>query len=292
MNVNRRILLRKYNYLLPVIVLLIAITIFPLIYSLVVSLTNLRLTAMEGPQFAGLKNYYEILFHDKRFWRSLYNTFTIAVPALALESVLGMAIALLLNRGIRGKRIITVLLILPVVIPPITSGLIWRMLYHEKYGAINGLLYYFGIERQITWLSTPGLTKFAVILTDVWQWTPFMMMMILAGLQSIPVECIEAAEVDGASAFQRFIHITLPMLRYTIMVAALLRIMDLIKVFDVIFVLTMGGPGGTTETISMYTYIVSFRAFRMGFGSALSYLVLIITVILCTYFIKVVRGRS
>jgi len=285
-------MLSKYNYLLPVIVLLVAITIFPLLYSLIVSLTNLRLTSMEGPKFVGLKNYYEILFHDKRFWRSLYNTFTIAVPALVLEAIIGLGIALLLNRGIRGKKIITVLLILPVVIPPITTGLIWRMLYHEKYGAINGLLYAIGIKYQITWLSTPGLAKFAVIITDVWQWTPFMMMMILAGLQSIPVECIEAAEIDGANAFQRFIYITLPMLRYTIMVATLLRIMDLIKLFDVIFVLTMGGPGGTTETISIYTYLVSFRAFRMGFGSALSYLVLIITVLFSTYFIKIVRGKG
>jgi len=285
-------MLSEYYYLLPVIVLLVAITIFPLLYSLIVSFTNLRLTSMEGPKFAGLKNYYEILFHDKRFWRSLYNTFTIAVPALVLEAIIGLGIALLLNRGIRGKKIITVLLILPVVIPPITTGLIWRMLYHEKYGAINGLLYAIGIKYQITWLSTPGLAKFAVIITDVWQWTPFMMMMILAGLQSIPVECIEAAEVDGANAFQRFIYITLPMLRYTIMVAALLRIMDLIKLFDVIFVLTMGGPGGTTETISIYTYLVSFRAFRMGYGSALSYLVLIITVLFSTYFIKIVRGKG
>jgi len=285
-------MLMKYNYLLPVIILLIAITIFPLLYSLIVSFSNLRLTSLEPSKFVGLKNYYEILFQDKRFWRSLYNTFSIAVPALGLESIIGLAIALLINRGIRGKRIITVLLILPVIIPPITTGLIWRMLYHEKYGAINGLLYFFGIRNQITWLSTPGLAKFAVILTDVWQWTPFMMMMILAGLQSIPVECIEAAEVDGANAFQRFIHITLPMLKYTIMVAALLRIMDLIKLFDVIFVLTRGGPGGTTETISIYTYLVSFRAFRIGCGSALSYLVLIITVILSIYFIKVVRGRG
>lgn len=284
--------LKKYNFLLPVIVLLVIITIFPLLYSLCVSLTNLRLTALEKPEFVGLKNYYEILVHDKRFWRSLYNTFTIAIPALALETILGLGIALLLNREIRGKRIITVLLILPVVIPPLTSGLIWRMLYHEKYGPINGLLSYFGITRQITWLSTPGLTKFAVILTDVWQWTPFMMMMILAGLQAVPVECIEAAEVDGARPVQRFFYITLPMLKYTLMVAALLRIMDLIKLFDVVFVLTMGGPGGTTETISMYTYLVSFRAFRMGFGSALSYLVLIITVILCTYFIRLIKGKS
>ncbi len=284
--------LRKYNYLLPVIMLLVIITIFPLLYSLYVSLTNMRLTALEKPEFIGLKNYYEILVHDKRFWRSLYNTFTIAIPALALETILGLAVALLLNREIRGKRLITVLLILPVVIPPLTSGLIWRMLYHEKYGPINGLLSYFGITRQITWLSTPGLTKFAVILTDVWQWTPFMMMMILAGLQAVPVECMEAAEVDGASPVQRFFYITLPMLKYTLMVAALLRIMDLIKLFDVVFVLTMGGPGGTTETISMYTYLVSFRAFRMGFGSALSYLVLIITVILCTYFIRLIKGKS
>jgi multiple sugar transport system permease protein len=285
-------MLMKYNYLLPVIALLLVITIFPLLYSFTLSLSSLRLISLEGPRFVGLKNYFEILFQDKRFWRSLYNTFSIAIPALLLESIIGLAVALLLNRGIRGRKFITPLLILPLVIPSVTSGLIWRMLYHEKYGAINGLLYLLGIGNQITWLSTPKLAKFAVIITDVWQWTPFMMMMILAGLQSIPVECIESAEVDGASAFQRFIYIILPMLRHTIMVAVLLRIMDLIKLFDIIFVLTGGGPGGTTETISIYTYLITFRAFRIGYGSALSYLVLIITIILSMYFIKFVKGRS
>jgi len=289
-NIERK-KLGRYSFILPVVVILLTITIFPLLYSLIISFFNLRLISIGGPTFAGISNYAEIIFRDERFWGSLYNTFSIAIPALVMEGVIGLLFALLLNRDIKGRRIITVLLILPVMIPPITTGLIWSMLYHEKYGAINGFLHLVGINTMYTWLSTPGLAKFAVILTDVWQWTPFVMMILLAGLQSIPSEAYEAAKVDGASSLQTFIHITLPLLKFSILVAILLRLIDLVKLFDIIFVLTRGGPGGTTETISIYTYLVSFRAFRMGYGAALSYLLLVITIAFSMVFIRLIRGK-
>jgi len=289
-NIERKKLAR-YSFILPVVVILLTITIFPLLYSLIISFFNLRLISIGGPTFAGISNYAEIIFRDERFWGSLYNTFSIAIPALVMEGVIGLLFALLLNRDIKGRRIITVLLILPIMIPPITTGLIWRMLYHEKYGAINGFLHLMGINTMYTWLSTPGLAKFAVILTDVWQWTPFVMMILLAGLQSIPSEAYEAAKVDGASSLQAFIHITLPLLKFSILVAILLRLIDLVKLFDIIFVLTRGGPGGTTETISIYTYLVSFKAFRKGYGAALSYLLLVITIAFSMVFIRLIRGK-
>lgn len=288
--INQKV--RQYGFVIPGIIVLLLITIFPLVYSLIISFYHWQLTFIGPRTFAGLSNYADILLKNERFWDSLYKTFSIAVPAVILQFVIGLGLALLLSTGMRGKRVITALLILPIMIPPITTGLIWRMLYHEKYGAINGILRIIGLNAQISWLGDPRVATFSVILTDVWQWTPFVMMILLAGLQSISVELYESAEVDGASVFQRFKYITLPLLAFPIMVAVLLRVIDLVKLFDIIFVLTRGGPGGTTETISMYTYLVSFRHFRVGYGSALSYLLLVISVIFSMALIRLIRGKK
>jgi len=242
--------------------------------------------------FNGLSNYKEALFGDARVWSSLKNTFFIGIPAILLEFLIGLGLALLLNRGIIGKKIITSLLILPVMMPPIVAGLIWRILYHEKYGAINGVLRSLGMNAQFAWLSDPKLARLAVILTDVWEWTPLMMMILLAGLQSISIESYESAKMDGASPLQIFGYITLPLLKLPIMVAILIRLIDSIKLFDIIFVLTRGGPGGKTETISYYTYLIGFRYFRMGYAAALSYLLLIITIILSILFIRVMTRKE
>jgi len=209
-----------------------------------------------------------------------------------LELVIGLGLALLLNRKIMGKRIITSLLITPVMISPIVTGLIWRMLYHEKYGAINGFLRMIGINAEWAWLADPNLAVLAVILTDVWEWTPLVMMVLLAGLQSISLEPYESARIDGASPLQIFAYITLPLIRLPILAVVLIRVIDTIKLFDIIYVLTMGGPGGRTETISFYAYLVGFRYFRMGYAAALSYLILIITIILSTIFIRLMRTKE
>jgi multiple sugar transport system permease protein len=242
--------------------------------------------------FAGLDNYGEALFGDARVWSSLKNTFSIGIPAISLEFGIGLGLALLLNRKIVGKRIITSLLITPIMISPIVAGLIWRMLYHEKYGAINGIIRSLGINIQPAWLADPKLAVLAVIFTDVWEWTPLVMMVLLAGLQSIPLEPYESARIDGASPFQIFGYITLPLLRLPIMAAIVIRFIDTIKLFDIVYVLTMGGPAGKTETISFYTYLVGFRYFRMGYAAALSYLLLILTIILTTAFIRLMRLRE
>ncbi|MFQ5722395.1 MAG: carbohydrate ABC transporter permease, partial [Candidatus Aminicenantales bacterium] len=157
---------------------------------------------------------------------------------------------------------------------------------------INGFLQLLGIKLQPAWLGEPNLAVLAVVFTDVWEWTPLVMMILLAGLQSIPLEPYESARIDGASPFQVFGYITLPLLRLPIMAAIVIRFIDTIKLFDIVYVLTMGGPAGKTETISFYTYLVGFRYFRMGYAAALSYLLLILTIILTTAFIRLMRLRE
>jgi len=282
----------RFSYVLPVIIILIAITIFPLLYSLSLSFFFCDLRRGGKWIFAGLDNYATALFNDSRVWSSFRNTLFIGGPAIGLELVIGLGLALLLNRKIVGKRIITSLLITPVMISPIVTGLIWRMLYHEKYGAINGFLKMIGINAEWSWLADPNLAVLAVIFTDVWEWTPLVMMVLLAGLQSISLEPYESARIDGASPLQIFAYITLPLIRLPILAVVLIRVIDSIKLFDIIYVLTMGGPGGRTETISFYTYLVGFRYFRMGYAAALSYLVLIIIIALSTIFIRLMRPKE
>jgi multiple sugar transport system permease protein len=284
--------LERYSFILPVVILLLAVTIFPLIYSLAVSLHvwDLRLNVLWD--FVGLKNYGKALFGDARFWHSLWVTLRLGIPAILLQFVLGFALALLLDRSLPGTRLFNTLLVLPVMVSPMVAALIFRMIYHEKYGALNAVLSYVGLPRNTTWLADRTLSSVAIILVDTWQWTPLIMMILLAGLKSISPEQIEAARVDGAHRLQVFWHITLPLLRMSMIVALLIRFIDIIKLFDSVFILTGGGPGSTNETVSMYIYLVGFRYFRMGYASALSYLLLIFASMLSTLFIRVTRGRE
>lgn len=289
---TQKTLFFRLVYVLPVVAILITITIFPLIYSLSLSFFFCDLRRGGRWIFAGLANYATAFFGDDRVWSSFKNTFVIGGPAIGLELVIGMGLALLLNRKIVGKRIITSLLVTPVMISPIVAGLTWRMLYHEKYGAINGFLKIIGINAEWAWLAEPNLAIWAVVFTDVWEWTPLVMMVLLAGLQSISPEPYESAKIDGASPLQIFIYITLPLIRLPILAVLLIRVIDTIKLFDIIYVLTMGGPGGRTETISFYTYLVGFRYFRMGYAAALSYLILLISVVLSMVFIRLMRPKE
>jgi len=289
---SKKVVFLRLSYVLPVILIILAITIFPLIYSLSLSFFFCDLRRGGRWIFAGLSNYALALLNDHRVWSSFRNTLYIGAPAIGLELIVGLGLALLLNRKIVGKRIITSLLVMPVMISPIVAGLIWRMLYHEKYGAINGFLKMLGINAEWAWLADPNLAIWAVVFTDVWEWTPLVMMVLLAGLQSISIEPYESARIDGASSLQIFTYITLPLLRLPILAVVLIRVIDTIKLFDIIYVLTMGGPGGRTETISFYTYLVGFRYFRMGYAAALSYLILVITIVLSLSFIRMMRLKA
>jgi ABC-type sugar transport system permease subunit len=277
----------------PSLFLILLVIVFPLLYAFYLSLRNFDLSVGPEHEFVGIQNYTEALFRDRRFWGSVWNTAVIIVPSLALELLVGLGIALLLNRRIRARPIITALLAIPPMVSPVMAAMAWRMMFGVKYGAINNLGLQLGlIDVYFDWFATPFISVLAVVLVEIWHNTPFMMLVLLAGLQSIPQELYEAARADGASPWQSFWSITLPLLKFTMAVAVMIRMIDLTKLFGLIFVLTFGGPGGSTETVAFNTYLVGFNDFRMSYASALSYLIVLGVLVLTLAFQWIARQRE
>lgn len=254
---------------------LIALVIaFPLAYSFWLSLQNFDLSVGSDYEFVGAKNYVEALFSDPRFLGSVWNTAVIIAPSLVVELVLGLALALLLSRVAHGRPIITALLAIPAMVSPVMAAMAWRMMFGVKFGAINNLGLQLGlIDSYFDWFGSTALAVMSVVLVEVWHNTPFMMLVLLAGIQSIPQELYDAAKADGARPWQSFWSITLPLLKFTMVVGVMIRLIDLTKLFGLIFVLTYGGPGGSTETVAFTTYLAGFKDFRMSYAAALSYLI-------------------
>jgi multiple sugar transport system permease protein len=277
----------------PSLLLIALVIVFPLIYAFYLSLQDFDLSVGPGYEYVGLRNYTEALFRDSRFWESVVNTAVIIVPSLALELLLGLGIALLLNRAIRGRPILTALLAIPPMVSPVMAAMAWRMMFGVKYGAINNLGLQLGlIDVYFDWFSSPFLSILAVVMVEIWHNTPFMMLVLLAGLQSIPQELYDAAKADGATPWQSFWSVTLPLLKFTMAVGIMIRMIDLTKLFGLIFVLTYGGPGGATETVAFNTYLVGFKDFRMSYASALSYLIVLGVLVLTIVFLRVQRHRE
>lgn len=284
----------RYLAVIPCIVFLLGIAIFPLLYSLAVTFHSWELVgAKTGWEFIGFDNYINIFTKDKEFWMTLYTTLLLTAGSLTSEFLIGLGLALLLNREIKGRRIFTTLLVLPMMTTPVVTGLIWRMLYHEKYGPINHVLGIFlGGWKEIPWLGNPSLAFISTLITNVWQWTPFSAMVLLAGLAAIPREPYESAQIDGASSVQIFRYISLPQLMPAVVVIVLLRLMDLLKLFDFIMMLTRGGPGIVTTTISIYIYLRAFKHWSIGYSCAQSYILLMVIVTLTTIFLRILRRRT
>jgi multiple sugar transport system permease protein len=277
----------------PSMALIGFVIVFPLAYSFYLSFQNFDLSVGPEYEFVGAKNYTEALFRDERFMGSVWNTALLIAPSLLLELLLGLGIALLLTRVLRGRPIITALLVVPSMVSPVMAAMAWRMMYGVKYGAINNLGRQLGIiDVYFDWFSSPLVSIIAVVLVEVWHNTPFMMLVLLAGLQSIPTELYEAARADGASAWQRFWSITLPLLKFTMAVGVMIRLIDLTKLFGLIFVLTYGGPGGSTETVAFTTYLMGFKDFRMSYAAALSYVIVGGVLLLTLVFMWIQRVRE
>jgi len=275
----------------PAILVLLGITIYPLLYSLYMSFHSVFLTKMHlGIPFVGLGNFRAAL-QDPLFWISLKNTLVFSIVGVSLEFALGFLIALMVEALLgRTSTIIRTILLLPMIMAPVVVALIWRFMYNTDFGIINYFLSLVGFAKQV-WLSSTAMAMPAVIAMDVWQWTPFMFLILLAGLQSLPYSPYEAAYIDGASRVQAFLYITLPLLRPILLISLLLRLIDSIKTFDNIFVLTGGGPGSATELLSLYIYRVGFRHFNLGYGGAMSYILLIIVVVLSRQLIRRLRSK-
>jgi multiple sugar transport system permease protein len=277
----------------PSLVLILLVIVFPLAYSFYLSFQDFDLSVGPDYEFVGARNYVEALVKDPRFVSSVWNTAVIIAPSIVLELVIGLGLALLLNRTVRGRPIITALLAIPAMVSPVMAAMAWRMMFGVKYGAINNMGRQLGlIDVYFDWFSTPLLSILSIVLVEVWHNTSFMMLVLLAGLQAIPQELYDAAKADGASPWQSFWSITLPLLKFTMAVGIMIRMIDLTKLFGLIFVLTFGGPGGATETMAFTTYMVGFNDMRMSYAAALSYLIVIGVLVLTLLFMWMQRRRE
>ena len=268
---------------LPAVGAILALSAYPLIYSLTLSFRRWDIQLPDKP-FVGLDNYRDALTDD-RVWAALKNTLVLSVGGVALEFVLGLGLALVLVEELRGKRFLIPLLMLPVMMTPVVVGLTWRLLWDTQTGPVNHLLgVVLGRDVGIRWLSQADTALVAILVTEVWQWTPFMFLILLAGLAGVNPDLYDASALDGAGWWRTLRDITLPALAPVIAVALLFRWMDAFKIFDLVFMFTQGGPGTSTETISWYVYQLGLRFFRMGYAAAMSYLVVIFLTVIATVY--------
>jgi multiple sugar transport system permease protein len=284
---------RRFGWLLvlPACLFVIALNVFPSLFTVVASLFRWNLAqARIPPRFIGLGNYEELLLRDAQFPQALLNTLLFIVGTVALQTVIGICIALLLNQNLRGTRVATALVLIPMTIAPAVVAWLFSVLLNESLGPVSHLLGILGIASP-PWLSDQRWALPTIILVDAWQWTPFIAIISLAGLRSQPASVFEAAVLDGAGPWQRFRHITLPLLRPVLIVAVLLRTIDAFKMFDLVFLLTAGGPGTSSQTLSLYGYRLGVVFFDVGRGSAVSTVMLAIALAFAVLFYRAARTR-
>ena len=281
----------KMVFIMPTMILLILMNIFPLLWSLVLSFYKYRVNRPDlPPEFIGFKNYVRLL-SDPDVWEYFQTTAYFVVTAVSAQFLIGFGVALLLNREFRYKGFITTLILLPMMLSPVVVGLFWRFLFKsDTSGLINYFLLpllNFAQADPIPWTTDPKFAMVSVVIVDTWMWTPFMMLISLAGLSAIPKYLYEAADVDQASNWFKFRWITLPLVSPLLMIAVLFRTMDAFKMFDIVYVLTReGGPGTATETVSMNLYKLAFRSFNTGKSCAMAYILLIVIVALSNIYVK------
>lgn len=268
----------------PSFLILFSITILPLIGSILSSLLEWNLSKPNERSFIGLQNFIE-LFTDGDFWYSAFLTLYQVGGTVIGQLILGTLMALLLARQFRGVKFLRSLYLIPMMTTPIVAGLIWKMLFNTERGMINYFLSFIGIDGP-NWLGNSDLAMPAIIITDLWLSTPFVTIILLAGIMSISTDYTDAAKVDGANAFQSFWHITLPLLKPMIWLALLFRVMDAIKRFDTIYVMTGGGPGRSTETLDLHAYFYAFEYLDIGHGAAVAIIMLIIMFTLSLFILR------
>ena len=267
-------------FLLPTIAFLSFTSLYPLGYSLYLTLFRWDLKISPDRSYIGLDNYSRAL-DDTQFHESLEVTLLFVIVTVFIELVLGMAIALLVAREVRGGRIVRSLLLIPMVMTPVVVGVLWRMLYNPDFGLFNYILSQFGANpEELLWLGDPDLALWALMITDIWEWTPFVVLVFVAGLTSLPLNTIKAARIDGASSWQIFWHITFPLMRPVILVTFLLRFIDAFKVVDTVFVMTSGGPGSSTKLLSFFIYETGLRFFNISYSATISWIFILLMFIL------------
>ena len=274
----------KYFFLFPGLFVLIGILIFPIIFVVRLSLSGWN-SYNPGLDFIGLENYIRLFTDDPRFWESFFRLSFLSVTTVILQYVIGFALAHMVWKDIKFKRFFRVLFLIPMMTTPVIMTVIWRTFFHESLGPVNDILSNFGVSPK--WLTDPVIAKFTVIIVEVWQWTPFMFLLLLAGLLSLPKEPFLAAAIDGASPVRKFIYVTFPLMAPISIGAIIIRLIEASKIMDTVYVLTSGGPGTSTETSSFYIFIKGLREFQMGYAASMSFTYLIIMIISLTIIAKV-----
>lgn len=264
--------------LAPALIVLSLVTVGPLLYLVATSLTPLDLTKPRSFRFVGLDNYRDLIA-DERFWNSVMVQFRLSAATVTAQLALGLGLALLLNRPLPLREFIRTGFIVPMVLPPIIVAIIWKILFTPLLTPLNLLTMPLGLP-QPSWLTDPHLALWTIVVADVWEWTPFTTLILVAALQMMPREPLEAARVDGASAWQNFLWVVLPLLRPAIIVAGLFRLIDSFKAFPLIFVMTGGGPGVSTEPTNYYAYTQAFVHTFIGYSSAMIVIMLLVTIAL------------
>jgi multiple sugar transport system permease protein len=280
-----------YPYILiaPTMITLTVVGLIPFLFTVLLSVLELKFGQVKG--FAGFDNYTELL-GDPRFWNSLKVTFLFVIIAVPIEFMLGMIGALALSQRIYLRSVLIPFLFIPTIMAPIVVGLLWKIMLAGSWGFLSyNILEQFDILAGSSVFASPNFALYGIILVDVWQWTPFMMLAFFAGLQAMPVNPYKAAAVDGATPIQIFFKITLPMMAPLLAVIGLLRLIDAFKIFDSVFLLTSGGPGTSTESISMLAYKTTFEFWRIGEASALAVVIWILFFLFCNVFYQIAKKK-
>lgn len=279
----------KYVFLWPAFLIVLAVGLFPLVFSFSMSFQSLRLMPPIPPKFVGLDNYWTIL-QTERFWHVIGTTTLIAVISVVVEYVIGFAIALSLHAKVPGERLFRISFLLPMLLAPIAVALVGRMMFHSSVGPLNDLFTHLGLP-NLPFLTSSNWALGAIITIEVWQWTPFVILMLLAGLQSLPIDVYESAALENASAWRQFWDLTFPMMLPISAAVVFIRLIESLKIMDTVFVLTGGGPGIATETLTLFAYQEGFKKFNIGYTSALSFLFLIVVTIFGVVYLSLLRPQ-
>ena len=290
---NKQEKITGWLLLIPALLILSLVFVYPIARAFYLSWFTENLGTQLQPVFAGLGNYQRML-GDGRFWQSIFNTSIFTVFSVVLELLLGLGVALVLNKSFFGRGVVRTIAIIPWALPTAVMGLAWTWIFNDQYGVVNDILGRLGlVDTNVNWLGTPALAMTALIVADVWKTTPFISIILLAGLQSISEDLYEAHRMDGATPWQSFWQITLPLLMPQILIALLFRFAQSFGVFDLVQVMTGGGPAGTTETVSIYIYSTIMRYLDFGYGAALvvvTFMLLIAAVAITSIMLKKVRS--
>ena len=271
--------LTPYFFILPAVAIMAAGLVYPVFQAFHLSFYDWKIgTDFADAPYVGFR-HFQRMFTDPAVLESIWVTFRFGFWTISIEMFLGVALALLLEKPIKGASVFRTIFILPLMVSPVVVGLIWRYLFDARIGWINYYLGMIGIEPQV-WLGDADLAFFAIVFTDIWQWTPFIFIIVIAGLQALPSEVLEASKIDGANWWQHIFFVKLPMIKSILLIALLMRLIDVFRALEVMYILTGGGPGRSTELLSLHIYNRAFSTQQLGYASAISMLLIVIVFLL------------